>query len=97
MADTILVEREGPFAILDGEHVLPEFFPMAAGFPQGAGQHLRGPDFPEARAHHAAADIVLDQAVEREAAGVPEHHPRPFFLLVEQVEPIADGGAVRAP
>jgi hypothetical protein len=27
---------------------------------------------------------------------MPEHHPRPFFLLVKQVEPIADGPMIES-
>src|SRR5262245_63781045 len=88
------LEREGTLAIVEGEHVLAELLPMAAGFPERAGEQLGGADLAEAGTAHAGADIVLDHAIERVAAGMPEHHARPFLLLVEEIEAVGDGAVV---
>ena len=63
---------------------------MAGAFPQAAVHDLRGVDFLIAVLAQQLADVVLDFDVDPPAAVVPEHHPRRFFLDVEQVERLAD-------
>src|SRR3546814_13221338 len=67
---------------------------MAALLPQAVAQELRRADLGEARLAHAAADVVLDHAIQCPAARMPEHHARPLLLLVEQVEPRAQPAVV---
>src|SRR5260221_8439869 len=88
------LQGEGALAVAEDEHVVAELLPMPARLPQRSCQELRGTYLAKAGLAHEAADIVLDGAVYREAVGVPEHHARPFLLLVEEIEAIADGAVV---
>lgn len=76
------------------EHVRAEFFPVSALLPHRARQHLRGPHLGEPGLAHPPAQVVLDHAIERKAARVPEHHARPLLLLMEEVHPVGDGAMV---
>src|SRR3546814_16613172 len=84
------LQGEAPLAVLHREHVGAEFLPMAARFPQGAGQELGGAHLAIAGAPHVAPDMAFHRLVEGEAAGMPEHHPGPVLLLVEQALAITD-------
>src|SRR5206468_6350342 len=53
-------------------------------------QQLRGAHLAEAGPGHAFSDVVLDDAIDREAARVPEHLARAFLLQIEQLEPLAE-------
>src|SRR5262245_43130538 len=88
------LQGEAAFAVGEGEHVVAEFFPVAALLPERAGKELRCADLAEAGAAHAAADVVFENAVDGKAARVPEYHAWSFLLLVEEVEPIADGTVI---
>src|ERR1700748_1011446 len=78
------------FAIIDGEHVLAEFFPVPRGFPERAVDELRRSHFDIPRGVEAPADVVLDRAVERPAFRMPEHRADGLFLLMEEIELAAE-------
>ncbi len=63
---------------------------MAGFFPQAAIHDLRGVDLLVAALAQQLPDVVLDLDVNPPAPVVPEHHPRRFFLNVEQIERLAD-------
>src|SRR5262249_42711239 len=84
----------GTLAVAYDEHLVAEVLPVAARLPQRAIDQLRRADLAKAGAGHAGADMVLDDAVEREAARVPEHHARRLILLMEKVEAVGDGSMV---
>src|SRR5262252_1043651 len=72
--------------VADRKHVLAELLPMARGFPKRAIDELRRPHLGIAGLFEAAAQIALDDAVERPALGMPEHAARRLFLLMEEIE-----------
>src|ERR1700756_2822766 len=74
------------FVVLDGEHMLAEFLPMARGFPERAVDELRRLHLDIARFFDAIADVILDRAVKRPAFGMPEHAADGLFLLMEEIE-----------
>src|SRR5690349_5256342 len=78
------------FRVVDGEHVLAEFLPVARGFPKRAVDELRRPHLDVTRAREAAADVVLDRAIKRPPFGMPEHCADGFFLLMEEIELAAE-------
>ena len=62
---------------------------MAARLPDRPPEDLRCPDLLIALGLHEAAHGGLEEAVQGEAARVPEDHPRRLLLQVEEVESLA--------
>jgi hypothetical protein len=67
---------------------------MPGPFPQTAIDDLRGVDFLVAAPAQQRADVVLDQGIDAPALVVPEHHPRRFFLQMEQIQRLADAAMI---
>src|SRR5487761_103716 len=93
MAGTVhRLDREHPLdagllvGVLDGEHVLAEFLPVARLLPQIAADELRRAPLDIAGAAEPHADVVLDDAVERPALRMPEDAAGRLFLLMEKIE-----------
>src|SRR6185437_12602376 len=82
------------FAVLDGEHMLAEFLPMAGGFPERAVDELRRLHFDIARLLDAIANVILDRAIKRPAFRMPEHRADGLFLLMEEIELAAQAAMI---
>src|SRR5205085_12497539 len=81
------LDREHPLvAALGDEHVLAEILPMPGGFPQAAVEQQRPLDFEIAGRVEPAAHVILDDAEQLPALGMPEHAADRLFLHMEQVE-----------
>src|ERR1700735_2812246 len=89
------LDRPGaPIGLVEFEHRVAGLFQMPAPAEDGLGQDLRRPHLQIAGLAHAAADVTLDDVIERKAARVPEHHARPLLLLVKQVKPVAQAAMI---
>ncbi len=75
-------------------HVLAELLPVARLFPQLAVDELRRLHLDIAAGLELASQVALERAPERPALGVPEHHARRFFLLMEEAHLAADPAMV---
>ena len=69
-----------------GKHVFPENIPVAGPLPKGSIHHLGRFDFPIAIATLHIAHVALNLGINTPTLRMPEHHPRGFFLHMEQVE-----------
>jgi len=88
------LQRQRAPAVVEREHRVAELLPMAARLPERARHQLRALHLAISRRAHAPADIARHDLIEREAARVPEHHPRRLLLLMEEVHAIADGAMI---
>ena len=82
------------FLVLAEIHVLAELLPVARGLPQLAIDQLRRLHFLVTAGIQLAPYVTLKRAPERPALGVPEHHARGFFLLVEEAHLAAETAMV---
>ena len=89
------LEGEDAFALVVGrEHVLAELLPVARALPQHPVDHLGRPNLDIAGPFEPRAHIVLAQAVERPAVGMPEHAADGLLLDMEQFHLPAEAAMV---
>src|SRR3546814_13612367 len=72
------LQGEAPLAVLHREHVGAEFLPMAARFPQGAGQELGGAHLAIAGAPHVAPDRSEERRVGKECVSTCRSRWSPY-------------------
>jgi hypothetical protein len=80
------LERGLVGALAEREHPVVEPVPVATALPDAAAQQLRSADLAIPRGGDLAAHGVLEEAIDRPAPRVPEHHARRLVLEVAQVE-----------
>src|SRR5437763_5389024 len=91
------LDREYPLVPAFGdEHVFPEVLPMSGGFPQATVKQQRSLHLLVTGRVELAAHIILDDAEQLPAPGVPEDAADRLFLQMEQVELASEAAMVAA-
>src|SRR5205823_4362452 len=91
------LDREHPLVAAFGdEHVFAEVLPMSGGFPQATVEQQRSLHLLVTGRVEPAAHVILDDAEQLPALGVPEDAADRLFLQMEQVELASEAAMVAA-